>query len=65
MDFSKKTIQRPREAYFINKHTTFCKEQNLNFAEHQKNLKTIKNPSQKMEEKNRKKIEQFENFRIF
>ena len=39
---------RPREAYFINEHTTFCKEQNLNFAEHQKILKTIKNSSQKM-----------------
>ena len=51
---SKHAIQRPMEAYFVNRHTTFCKEQNLNFAEHQFFLKTIKNPSQKM-----KKSEKF------
>ena len=46
--FSKNAVQRPREAYFINRHTTFCKEQTFNFPEYQKILKSIKNSSQKM-----------------
>ena len=39
---------RPREAYFINRHGTFRKEETFNFPEHQKFLKSIKNSSQKM-----------------
>ena len=41
-------------AYFVNRHNTFWKELNFNFPEHQKILKSIKNPSQKM-----KKSEKF------
>ena len=52
--FSKNAIQRPRDAYFVNKHNTFWKEETFSFPEHQKNLKSIKNPSQKM-----KKSEKF------
>ena len=47
MDFPKKAIQRPREAYFINKHNTYCKELNFNFPEHQKILKSIKKSMRK------------------
>ena len=44
---SKSATQRPRKAYFINRHTTFCKELSFNFPEHQKILKSIKNPMRK------------------
>ena len=62
--FSKNAVQRPREAYFINRHTTFCKEQNLNFSEHQNFLKSIKNSSQKMK-KSEKIWKKKRNFSIF
>ena len=46
-NFAKNATQRPREAHFINKHTTFCKDQNISFPEHQNFLKSIKKSSQK------------------
>ena len=63
--FSNNALQRPRDAYFINRHTTFCKEQNLNFSEHQKNMKSIKNPSKKLKKSEifLKNHDFFENFR--
>ena len=33
--------------YFINTHNTYCKELSFNFPEHQKILKSIKNPMRK------------------
>ena len=40
MQIVKKAVQRPREAYFINRHTTFYKEQNNNFSEHKQKRNT-------------------------
>ena len=46
--FLKNAMQRPGGAYFVNRHGTFWKEETFSFPEHQKILKSIKNPSQKM-----------------
>ena len=35
--FSKPATQRPRQAYFVNRRTTFRNERSFNFSEHQKN----------------------------
>ena len=48
IDFSKKSIQRPREAYFINKRNTYWKELSFSFPEHQKILTSIKNSLRKL-----------------
>ena len=52
---SKNAVQRPREAYFINRHTTFWKEETFNVSEHQNFLKSIKKSLRKVKksEKNR------------
>ena len=54
-------MQRAGGAYFVNKYGTFWKEENFNFPEHQKILKSIKNPFQKME-KSETFSKIFENF---
>ena len=48
LDFQAYTQMRPREAYFINRHGTFRKEETFNFPEHQKILKSIKKSLRKV-----------------
>ena len=66
--FSQTAIQRPRGAYFVNKHNTFWKEETISFPEHQIFLKSIKNSTRKSK-KSRKKLKisgffgKIENFR--
>ena len=41
--FSKPATQRPREAYFVNRRTTFRNERSFNFSKHPNFLNSIKN----------------------
>ena len=60
--FSENAMQRPRGAYFVNRHDTFWKELNFNFPEHQKNLKSIKKSFRKTKKSEEKKSKFFEIF---
>ena len=52
--FSQTAIQRPRGAYFVNKHDSFWKEENISFPKHHFFLKSIKKSTRKSKKSEKK-----------